>query len=182
MAVETPICDFGWAAPDFVLPGTDGRTWALSDVRGIRGTLVMFLCNHCPYVKAIIDPLVADLAALKTIGVGAVAIMSNDAVAYPEDGFENMKAFAARHRFGFPYLYDESQATARAYGAVCTPDFYGFDAMLRLQYRGRFDASGRQALPDARRELREAMTLIAETGRGPVVQTASIGCSIKWRP
>ena len=182
MAVETPICDFGWAAPDFALPGTDGRTWTLADVQGTRGTLVMFLCNHCPYVKAIIEPLVADLKALKALGVGAVAIMSNDAVAYPDDGFENMKAFAAGHGFGFPYLYDESQRVARAYGAVCTPDFFGFDGALGLQYRGRFDASGRQALPGARRELREAMTQIAETGRGPAAQTASIGCSIKWRP
>ena len=181
MAVSTPVCDFGWRAPDFSLPGTDGKIRTLADVAGPRGTLVMFLCNHCPYVQAVIAPLVEDLAALKALGIGAAAIMSNDAVAYPEDGFEAMKAFAAGHGFGFPYLYDETQAVARVYDAVCTPDFFGFDAGLGLQDRGRFDASGRQALPGARRELREAMAQIAETGRGPAEQTPSMGCSIKWR-
>ena len=182
MAATTPVCNFGWRAPDFSLPGTDGKTWTLADVAGTRGTLVMFLCNHCPYVQAIIRPLAADAAALKALGIGAVAIMSNDTLAYPEDGFDNMKRFAAEHGLGFPYLYDQSQTVARAWGAVCTPDFFGFDAGLGLQYRGRFDASGRQALPGARRELLEAMTLVAETGRGPAEQTPSIGCSIKWRP
>ena len=182
MAATTPVCNFGWRAPDFSLPGTDGKTWTLADVAGARGTLVMFLCNHCPYVQAIIRPLAADAAALKALGIGAVAIMSNDTLAYPEDGFDNMKRFAAEHGLGFPYLYDQSQTVARAWGAVCTPDFFGFDAGLGLQYRGRFDASGRQALPGARRELLEAMTLVAETGRGPAEQTPSIGCSIKWRP
>ena len=182
MAVATPVCDFGWRAVDFTLPGIDGKSWSLADVRGPRGTLVMFLCNHCPYVRAVIGPLVEDVAALKALGVGAVAIMSNDAVAYPEDGFEAMKRFAADNGFGFPYLYDETQRVARAYDAVCTPDFFGFDAGLELRYRGRFDASGRQALPGARRELREAMTEIAATGRGPAEQTPSMGCSIKWKP
>ena len=182
MAAATPVCDFGWRAPDFSLPGTDGKTWTLADVAGTRGTLVMFLCNHCPYVQAIIRPLAADAAALKALGVGVVAIMSNDTLAYPEDGFDNMKRFAAEHGLGFPYLYDQSQGVARAWGAVCTPDFFGFDAGLGLQYRGRFDASGRQALPGARRELLEAMSLVAETGHGPAEQTPSIGCSIKWRP
>ncbi|MEI6558159.1 MAG: thioredoxin family protein [Rhodospirillaceae bacterium] len=181
MAVATPVCDFGWRAVDFSLPGTDGRTWTLAEVAGSRGTLVMFLCNHCPYVKAVIGPLVEEVAALKALGVGAVAIMSNDAGSYPEDSFENMTLFAAAHGFGFPYLYDQSQAVARAYDAVCTPDFFGFDAGLGLQYRGRFDASGRQATPGARRELVVAMTEIAITGQGPASQTPSMGCSIKWR-
>ena len=181
MAVTTPVCDFGWRAPGFDLPGTDGRRWTLDEVQGPRGTLIMFLCNHCPYVQAIVGPLVAEVAALKAAGVGAAAIMSNDAVAYPEDGFDAMKRFAAVHGFGFPYLYDESQAVARAWDAVCTPDFLGFDAGLGLQYRGRFVAGGRQPLPGARRELLEAMRQIAETGRGPVEQTPSMGCSIKWR-
>ena len=181
MAMETPVCDFGWRAPDFRLPGTDGKSWSLADIAGPRGTLVMFLCNHCPYVKAVIDPLIEDVTALKALGIGAVAISSNDAEAYPEDGFQAMMVFAADHGFSFPYLYDESQQVARAYNAVCTPDFFGFDAGLGLQYRGRFDASGRQVLLGARRELREAMSLIAETGQGPGDQTPSIGCSIKWR-
>jgi len=178
MAVTTPVCDFGRQAPEFRLPGIDGKSWTLADIRGPRGTLVMFLCNHCPYVKAVIGPLVEDVQAL---GIGAVAIMSNDTVAYPEDRFEAMMPFAAEHGLTFPYLYDESQQVARAYEAVCTPDFFGFDAGLGLQYRGRFDASGRQALPGARRELLEAMTAVAQTGRGPAEQTPSMGCSIKWK-
>ena len=182
MAVTTPICDFGRPAVDFTLPGTDGRDWSLADIRGPRGTLVMFLCNHCPYVQAVIGPLVEDVKALQALGVGAVAIMSNDTAAYPEDGFDNMRAFAAAHGFCFPYLYDAGQQVARAYDAVCTPDFFGFDAGLGLQYRGRFDASGRQAVPGARRELLEAIIAVAETGRGPAEQTPSMGCSIKWKP
>ncbi len=181
MAMETPVCAFGWRAVDFSLPGTDGKSWTLADVRGPRGTLVMFICNHCPYVKAVIRPLVADVAALGALGIGAVAIMSNDTLAYPEDGFDAMTRLAVEQRFGFPYLYDESQAVARAYGAVCTPDFFGFDADLGLQYRGRLDSSGRQGQPGARRELLEAMTEIALTGHGPKAQTPSMGCSIKWK-
>jgi len=182
MAVETPLCDFGWRAPDFRLPGIDGKVWSLDQVKGPKGTLVMFICNHCPYVKAVVDRLVRDVRALQAQGIGAAAIMSNDAQAYPEDSFDHMKAFAAAHDFTFPYLIDESQAVARAYGAVCTPDFFGFDAALGLQYRGRLDASRREAgPPDARRELYEAMAQVAATGRGPVEQTASMGCSIKWR-
>ncbi len=182
MAVTTPVCDFGWRAPDFSLPGVDGTLWTLADVAGPRGTLIMFLCNHCPYVKAVLEPLVGDVATLKALGIGAAAIMSNDAVAYPEDGFDAMKRVAAEQRFGFPYLYDETQAVARAWDAVCTPDFFGFDSGLGLQYRGRFDASGRQALPGARRELLEAMTRVAATGHGPAEQIPSMGCSIKWKP
>jgi peroxiredoxin len=182
MAVETPICDFGWKAPDFTLPGIDGRDWSLSQVRGPRGTLVMFICNHCPYVKAIADRLVRDVRELQALGIGVAAINSNDAVQYPEDSFANMKLFAGIHGFGFPYLHDESQAVARAYDAVCTPDFFGFDAELGLQYRGRLDASGRMPGPtDARRELFEAMRQVAETGKGPAEQVPSMGCSIKWR-
>ena len=182
MAVETPLCDFGWRAPAFELPGIDGATWSLERVRGSKGTLVMFICNHCPYVKAVVDRLVRDARDLQVQGIGVAAIMSNDSQAYPEDSFDNMKAFAAAHGFTFPYLIDESQEVARAYGAVCTPDFFGFDASLGLQYRGRLDASRREAGPaDARRELFEAMSQVAATGRGPAEQIASMGCSIKWK-
>lgn len=182
MAIETPICNFGWKAPDFILPGTQGRTSALADIKGPRGTLVMFICNHCPYVKAVIDRIVRDATELQALGIGVVAISSNDAATYPEDSFENMQRFAAAHGFAFPYLYDESQQVARAYDAVCTPDFFGFDAGLGLQYRGRLDASRKEAGPaDLRRDLFLAMKQVAETGKGPAEQIASMGCSIKWK-
>lgn len=182
MAVETPICDFGWKAVDFALKGIDGKTWRLADVRGPNGTLVMFLCNHCPYVRAVIDRIVRDVRDLRPLGVGAVAIMSNDPLEYPEDSFDNMKEFARLHAFPFPYVVDETQDVARAYGAVCTPDFYGFDNDLGLQYRGRLDASRKDAAPpDVRRDLFEAMSAVATTGHGPADQIPSIGCSIKWR-
>ncbi len=182
MAVETPICNFGWKAPDFALPGVDGRIWSLADVKGERGTLVVFICNHCPYVKAVIDRFVRDAKELQAMGVGIVAISSNDAAHYPEDSFDNMKAFAARHGFTFPYLYDETQDVAHAYDAVCTPDFYGFDADLGLQYRGRLDASRKEAGPaDLRRDLYLAMKQVVETGKGPAEQIPSMGCSIKWK-
>ncbi len=182
MAVETPICDFGWKAPDFALPGTDGRTWTLADVRGPKGVLVVFICNHCPYVQAVIDRLVRDARALQDLGIGVAAICSNDPAQYPEDDFPAMKAFAAAHGFTFPYLHDATQRVAKAYDAVCTPDFFGFDADLGLQYRGRLDASGRApAAPDVRREMFEAMAAVAATGRGPADQIPSMGCSIKWR-
>jgi peroxiredoxin len=181
MAVETPICDFGWQAPDFRLEGIDGRSHGLAEVRGPNGTLVMFICNHCPYVKAVIDRIVSEVAALEGHGIGAVAIMSNDTEAYPDDSFDNMKRFAARHRFNFPYLIDRTQEVARAYDAVCTPDFFGFDKDLGLQYRGRLDESKRDAVPGSRRELYEAMVQVAETGAGPRDQIPSMGCSIKWR-
>lgn len=183
VAASTPLCDFDRPAADFALPGTDGRLHTLASVRGPRGLLVMFLCNHCPYVQAILDRLLRDVRELRAHGIGSVAIMSNDTDAYPEDAFDKMQALAARLDFPFPYLYDASQAVARAYGAVCTPDFFGFNADLKLQYRGRLDASGRQAAPaGARRELFEAMCQIAAKGRGPAEQFASIGCSLKWRP
>jgi peroxiredoxin len=183
MAVETPICDFGWRAPAFRLPATDGKTYALEDIRGPKGTLIMFICNHCPYVIGVIARIVREAAALQELGIGVAAICANDAKSYPADSFEKMGEFAQAHGFSFPYLHDESQAVARAYDAVCTPDFFGFDAGLGLQYRGRLDASRRQAGPeDLKRELYEAMKGVARNGRGPKHQTASMGCSIKWKP
>jgi peroxiredoxin len=182
MAETTPVCDFGWKAPSFTLPGVVGKTYSLEGLRGPKGTLVMFICNHCPYVKAVIDRIVRDTNELKAFGVNAVAISSNDVVHYPDDSFDNMKRFAAAHRFGFPYLYDESQEVARAYDAACTPDFFGFNADLELQYRGRLDESRKEAAPaSVRRDLFEAMKQIAATGQGPRDQTSSIGCSIKWK-
>lgn len=182
MPATAPICDFGWKAPDFTLPGVDGATHRLQDLRGEKGTLVAFICNHCPYVKAVIAKLVRDAKDLAPLGVSTVAISSNDAAAYPEDGFDNMKRFAEAHGFVFPYLYDEDQSVARAYEAGCTPDFFGFDAELGLQYRGRLDASRASPGPeDLRRDLFEAMKGVAETGRGPEEQIASMGCTIKWK-
>ncbi len=182
MAVNTPICDFGWQAPDFALPGVDGKTWRLEDLRAPNGLLIMFICNHCPYVKAVISRIVRDATELKSHGVNSVAICSNDAENYPDDSFENMIEFADSHGFTFPYLHDESQQIAKTYGAACTPDFFGFNGALELQYRGRLDASRKEAgPPDARRELFEAMVEIAKTGRGPSDQTPSMGCSIKWK-
>ena len=181
VSTHTPICDFGAVAPDFSLPGVDGETWSLDACTGPNGLLVMFICNHCPYVKAINHKLVRDTRDLMEIGVNSVAIMSNDSADYPEDSFENMKRVSDEFGYPFPYLIDETQEVARAYGAVCTPDFFGYNAGLELQYRGRLDASGRE--PDAgdvRRDLFLGMKQVAETGRGPEDQVASIGCSIKW--
>ncbi len=182
VSLETPVCDFGAPAIDFALPGVDGKIWTLEDCRGDKGLLVMFICNHCPYVKAIRERLVRDTRELLDYGVKSVAIMSNDPAEYAEDSFENMKKVAAEYDFPFPYLLDETQEVARAYGAVCTPDFFGYNAKLELQYRGRLDASRKEtAPPDARRELFEAMVQVAETGEGPPAQIPSIGCSIKWK-
>jgi len=181
MAATPPVCDFGAPAPDFELIGTDGRRYRRDAVRGPKGLLVMFICNHCPFVKAVLDKIVRDATELKAQGIGSVAISSNDPSDYPEDSFDNMKVVASRMRFPFPYLWDESQEVARAYGAVCTPDFFGYNAELGLQYRGRLDDSGRSPKPDAPRELFNAMSQVARSGKGPAQQTSSIGCSIKWK-
>lgn len=182
VSLETPICDFGVPAIDFALPGTDGKVWTLDQCRGEKGLLVMFICNHCPYVKSIRDRLVRDTRELLNYGINSVAIMANDPADYPEDSFENMKAVAEQSNYPFPYLLDESQEVAKAYGAVCTPDFFGYNAGLELQYRGRLDASRKQAAPrDAHRDLFEAMLQVARTGRGPQEQIPSMGCSIKWK-
>lgn len=182
VALNPPSCDFGRAAIDFALPGTDGKLHTLDSCRGPNGLLVMFICNHCPYVKAIIDRLIEDCRDLQQAGVGCVAIMSNDVAAYPEDSFAHMQRWASEKQFPFPYLLDETQAIARAYDAVCTPDFFGYNAALELQYRGRLDASGKNA-PEMNtpRELRDAMRIIATAGKGPPDQRPSIGCSLKWR-
>jgi peroxiredoxin len=174
-ALDTP-------AIDFRLPATDGRAYALADVAGKKGTVVVFICNHCPYVKAVIDRLAADARTLIAEGIGVAAICSNDAEDYPEDSFDNMRRFAKAHDLPFPYLHDEDQSVARAYGAVCTPDFFGYDAKGKLKYRGRLD-EGRTGPPPkgARRELVEAMRAIAATGTGPAQQMPSMGCSIKWK-
>lgn len=181
-SLETPVCDFGQAAIDFSLPGVDGNQWTLETARGPKGLLVMFICNHCPYVKAVQDRLVRDTIELKAMGVHAIAIMSNDTVNYPDDSFENMKLAAEQNNYSFPYVLDETQTVAKAYGAICTPDFFGYNADLKLQYRGRLDASRKETAPaDTRRDLFAAMKQIAQTGHGPKEQIASIGCSIKWK-
>jgi peroxiredoxin len=182
VSLQTPVCDFGAPAPDFNLPGVDGKNWTLRDCLGEKGVLVMFICNHCPYVKAIRDRIVRDAKELQAFGINSVAIMSNDPSEYPEDSFENMQQIAAELNFPFPYLLDESQQVAKAYGAVCTPDFFGYNADLQLQYRGRLDESRKEtAAPDVRRDLFEAMQQVAQTGAGPKEQIPSMGCSIKWR-
>ena len=182
VSLETPVCEFGKPAVDFVLPGVDGRTWSLEQCMGEKGLLVMFICNHCPYVKAVRDRIVRDTRELAALGVNSVAIMSNDPADYPEDSFENMGLVAKEFGFPFPYLLDESQDVAKAYGAVCTPDFFGYNAAGQLQYRGRLDASRKEAAPEGvRRDLFEAMKQVAETGKGPQEQIPSMGCSIKWR-
>jgi len=178
---QTNICAFGWKAGEFSLKGVDGRTYSFADVRGPKGTLVAFICNHCPYVRAIIGRLVSEANALRDIGIGTIAVMPNDTQAYREDSFDNMRAFAAKNNFGFPYVIDETQEVAKAYGAQCTPDFFGFNARDELQYRGRLDASRTTLVANARRDLFEAMKQVAETGRGPQEQTPSMGCSIKWK-
>jgi peroxiredoxin len=182
VSTETPVCDFGALAPDFSLTGVNGKTWSLADCRGPAGLLVMFICNHCPYVKAINNRLVRDASDLELLGIKSVAIMPNAPEFYPEDSFENMQRVAEEMGYPFPYLIDETQEVARAYGAVCTPDFFGYNSKLELQYRGRLDASGRwpQEGP-VERELFQSMKQVAETGKGPEEQIPSIGCSIKWR-
>jgi peroxiredoxin len=181
-SLETPVCDFGWKAADFDLLGVDGKRYNLASVKGEGGLLVMFICNHCPYVKAIRDRIARDVTELRTYGIGAIAIMSNDPADYPEDSFDNMARIARECDFPFPYVWDETQDVAKAYGAVCTPDFFGLNDQLELQYRGRLDASRKEAAPPGvRRELFEGMLQVARTGHGPQEQIPSIGCSIKWR-
>ncbi|MGZ8255212.1 MAG: thioredoxin family protein [Burkholderiaceae bacterium] len=181
MATEAIEVELGSYAPDFVLPGACGQTWSRDAAVGPNGLVVMFICNHCPYVQAVLDRIVRDALELQALGVGVVAISSNDAAAYPEDSLDAMHRLWRERRLPFPYLYDADQSVARAYGAVCTPDFYGYDRELRLQYHGRLDASARQPAPiDARRELFEAMKQVLLTGRAPARQVPSIGCSIKW--
>ncbi|MDN5753326.1 MAG: thioredoxin family protein [Nitrosospira sp.] len=181
-SLETPVCNFGWKAVDFDLPGVDGKRYNLASVQGENGLLAMFICNHCPYVKAIRDRIVRDVSELRQHGIGAIAIMSNDPADYPEDSFDNMARVARECDFPFPYVWDETQQVAKAYGAVCTPDFFGFNGRLECQYRGRLDASRKDAAPsDARRDLFEGMLRVAETGQGPSEQIPGIGCSIKWR-
>ncbi len=182
MAVIPPVCEFGLKAPAFSLPSYDGKIHTFDDIKGKNGTLIVFICNHCPYVKSIIDRLVRDIKDLQELGIGAAAIMSNDWNAYPDDAPELMQPFAEKHGFTFPYLVDEDQSVARAFDAVCTPDFFGYDSSGGLQYRGRLDASRKEAGPaDLRRDLFEAMKLVGQTGKGPGEQIPSMGCSIKWR-
>ena len=177
---ETPVCEFGKDALDFALPGVDGKTWTLNDCKGEKGLLVMFICNHCPYVQSIRERIVRDTKELKAMGINTVAIMSNDPTDYPEDSFESMKEVSAEFDFPFPYLIDKTQEIAKSYGAVCTPDFFGYNADLKLQYRGRLDASRKEAVADAPRDLFEAMKQVSSCGHGPKDQIPSMGCSIKW--
>ncbi|MCW8956929.1 MAG: thioredoxin family protein, partial [Gammaproteobacteria bacterium] len=180
VSLETPVCNFGLDAIDFKLPGVDGKLWSLADCKGDKGLLVMFICNHCPYVKAIRERIVRDTRELKALGINSVAIMSNDPALYQEDSFENMKKVSDEFGFDFPYLLDEAQTVAKAYGAVCTPDFFGYNSDLKLQYRGRLDASRKEtAEGDVSRDLFQAMQQVAETGNGPLDEIPSMGCSIK---
>ena len=168
-------------APDFLLPATDGRSLSYADVAGPKGAVIVFMCNHCPYVKAVLDLMIRDARDLAALGVGFAGICSNDAEAYPEDGFPEMQRLAREKGLPFPYLHDATQEVARAYGAVCTPDFFWFDSARRLGYRGRLDASRTAVVPGARRELYEAMKAVAEGQPPPAEQHPSVGCSIKWK-
>ena len=183
-ALTTPICEFGWKAPNFELLGVNGKKYKYDEISGENGTLVMFICNHCPYVKSVIHRIVEDCKILQENGVGIIAIMSND-VNDPkygqEDSFDNMKIFSEKNSFTFPYVYDSSQETGKKYDAVCTPDFFGFNNKNELQYRGRLEASQQQIIPNSKKELLEAMLMVAKTGKGPQEQIPSIGCSIKWK-
>ena len=179
---KTPFCNFNEGAVDFELSDINGKMWSLADCRGENGTLVMFICNHCPYVKAIQNNLVEDTRKLMEVGVNSVAIMSNDSQDYPEDSFENMRKISEKYNFPFPYLFDETQKIAKAYNAMCTPDFFGYNKLLKLQYRGRFDSSGMShAKKNTRHDLLEAMLQVAKTSKGPEEQIPSVGCSIKWK-
>jgi peroxiredoxin len=180
-SINPPVCDFGWQAPNFNLVNVDGNLVSRDLIMGKNGLLVMFICNHCPYVKAILPRLITDARELQSLGVNMVAIMSNDPTEYPEDSLANMQKIALEMDFPFPYLLDASQKIAKNYGAVCTPDFFGFNNKNELQYRGRFDESRKETAANNTRDLFHAMKLIAETGQGPREQIASIGCSIKWK-
>ena len=182
MPIQTPICDFGQKAHDFTLKSTDNKIISLDDVKGENGTLIMFICNHCPYVKAVTKDIVEDCKKLKDVGVNSVAICANDAENYPEDSFENMIKFANKNQFNFPYLIDETQEVARTYDAVCTPDFFGYNKELKLQYRGRLrELKNLIPVREGESDLFNAMKLISDTGKGPENQTPSAGCSIKWK-
>ncbi len=182
VSLETPVCEFDAPIVDFSLPGIDGEIWTPEKARGENGLLVMFICNHCPYVKSIRDRLVRDTRELMDHGINCIAIMSNDPAEYEEDSFENMQTIAEEFGFPFPYLLDESQQVAKSYGAVCTPDFFGYNKSMQLQYRGRLDASRKEAAADdVKRDLFDAMKQVAQTGRGPEQQIPSMGCSIKWK-
>ena len=181
MTEVTPICQFGTKAISFSLNGVDENTYNLDLIKGKNGTLIIFICNHCPYVKGVIDRLVLDTINLQKKGIGCAAIMSNDVENYPEDSFENMKKFSKENNFTFPYLYDETQEIAKAYGAVCTPDFFGYNKNLELQYRGRLDNSGISGEILKDKELLNAFHQIIKTGKGPEEQKSSMGCSIKWK-
>lgn len=180
MLLDTPNCDFGWQAPEFTLKDPSGRSFTLSDHLGQKGLLIMFICNHCPYVKAIADRLAEDTEELMAQGITVLAVMSNDYKIYPADSPKNMASFAKAHGWQFSYLVDEDQSVGKAFGAVCTPDFFGFNADGKLQYRGRLDDAGRDDPAARNRELVQAMLQIAEAGEGPRHQMPSMGCSIKW--
>ena len=181
MAAIPPVCNFNQDARAFKLKGVDGNMYDFNDIKGSKGTLVMFICNHCPYVIAVLDRIVRDANELSKLGVGVVAICSNDAKTHPDDSYENMKIFSKKNSFSFPYLHDEDQCVAKAYDAVCTPDFFGYNADAKLQYRGRLDASRKEAgPPNLKRDLFDAMVQVSKTGVGPVEQVPSMGCSIKW--
>ena len=181
VSTETPVCDFNTPAINFNLKGVDGKMHTLDSCKGENGLLVMFICNHCPYVKAIIDRVIRDTKELKAMGLNTVAIMSNNPDEYEADSFENMQIISEEMNFPFPYLIDETQEIAKAYGAVCTPDFFGYNADLELQYRGRLDASRKEsAATDVKRDLFDAMSQVAITSQGPLEQIPSMGCSIKW--
>jgi peroxiredoxin len=180
MLLEPPICAFGWKAPDFTLFDPDGKSFSMSTHLGDKGLLIMFICNHCPYVQAIAERLSADTRMLMLEGINVLAVMSNDYRYVPADSPDNMRRFASQHNFAFPYLIDEDQAVGQAYGAVCTPDFFGFNSKGELQYRGRLDNARMGDATNRKPELVNAMRQIAATGNGPKQQTASIGCSIKW--
>ena len=182
MPIQTPICDFGQKAHDFKLKSTENKILSLNDIKGENGTLIMFICNHCPYVKAITEDIVKDCNELKKIGINSVAICANDPVNYPEDSFENMIKFSEQNQFSFPYLIDETQEIAKTYDAVCTPDFFGYNKNLELQYRGRMrELKNLVPVRSGESDLLKAMKQIAKTGKGPENQIPSAGCSIKWK-